>query len=349
MKIEMNLFWATRRLTQSREDHLTEFFASALNISPIFRKRYLELTLSRFARKHRWTVPCIESISTQVKFEGTTCCPDMILRLSDGKTIACEHKLDALETLGPQQDERTQLDRYLDLPIDGLIYVRGSWKVLSSEVLEHPKYVHPLQGEHFLWRDFYPLFTDENVVMDWLRDGFERLGFTPPHPSVGEMSGPDDQENHRNRKNFAKLWGKTRSFAHRLGWSVNPGSIVELYLSQNPSSCAESIFISPTKFDRFLVRVTPRKASDHLLQPRLQQAMDSLMPRTEIIEREVARKGGKKKVIDITSSLREILGDGILSTDEIEDRLLEFAEPILLSIQKQEPVARQSRSEQKDK
>jgi len=77
--------------------------------------------------------------------------------------------------------------------------------------------------------------------------------------------------------------------------------------------------------------------------------MDSLMPRTEIIEREVARKGGKKKVIDITSSLREILGDGILSTDEIEDRLLEFAEPILLSIQKQEPVARQSRSEQKDK
>jgi hypothetical protein len=329
MKIEMNLFWATRRLTQSREDHLTEFFASALNISPIFRERYSELTLSRFAG----TVPCIESISTQVRFEGTTCCPDMILRLSDGKTIACEHKLDAFETLGPQQDERTQLDRYLDLPVDGLIYVRGSWKPPSSEVLQHPKYVHPPQGEHFLWRDFYPLFTDENVVMDWLRDGFERLGFTPPHPSVGEMSGPDDQENRRNRKNFAKLWGKTRSFAHRLGWSVNPGAIVELYLSQNPSSRAESLFISPTKFDRFLVRVTPRKASDHLLQ-RLQQATDSLMPRTEITEREVKRKGGKERVIDITSSLREILGNRTLTADEIEDRLLEFAEPILLSIQK---------------
>jgi hypothetical protein len=58
------------------------------------------------------------------------------------------------------------------------------------------------------------------------------------------------------------------------------------------------------------------------------------MARTEITEREIARKGGKEKVIDITSSLREILGGGTLSADEIEDRLLEFAEPILLSIQK---------------
>jgi len=64
--------------------------------------------------------------------------------------------------------------------------------------------------------------------MEWLRDGFEGLGFTPPHPSAGEMSGLDEQENRRNRKNFAKLWGKTRSFAHKLGWSVNSGSIAEL-------------------------------------------------------------------------------------------------------------------------
>ena len=53
------------------------------------------------------------------------------------------------------------------------------------------------------------------------------------------------------------------------------------------------------------------------------------MARTEITDREVTRKGGKEKVIDITSSLREILGDRTLSTDEIEDRLLEFAGPIL--------------------
>ena len=313
---------------------MTEFFASALNISPIFRKRYSELTLYRFARKCGWKVPCIESVYTQVGFEGTTCCPDMILHLSDGKTIACEHKLDASETLGPEQDERSQLDRYLELPIDGLIYVRSSWKVPSTDVLQHPKYIHPPQGEHFLWRDFYPLFTDENVVMEWLRDGFEGLGFTPPHPSVGEMSGPNEQENRRNRKNFAKLWGKTHSLAHKLGWSVNPGSIAELYLSKNPSSCAESLFISPTELDRFLIRVTPRNASDHELKCRLQQATDSLMARTEITEREVARKGRKEKVIDITSSLREILGDRALSTDEIEDRLLDFAEPILRCIQK---------------
>ena len=258
----MNLFWSTRGLTAAREDHLTEFFAAALDVSSSFRESYSYLVLAIYAKTKGWGCPHIDRVRTQVSFDGTTCCPDMILQLSNGKTIACEHKLDAIETLGPERDQKAQLERYLDLPIEGLVYVRTSWKPPSPKVVAHPKYIHPAEREHFLWRDFYPtLRQGQHAVIDWIREGFERLGFTPPHPSVGEMSGPDDEMNRRNRQNFAKLWGRTRSSAHGLGWKVTSGSIVELYLTNNRSSLASWVFISPAQFERFLF-VSPRgKAS----------------------------------------------------------------------------------------
>jgi len=92
----MNLFWSTRALTTAREDHLTEFFATALDVSPSFRDSYFNLVLSNYARTKGWGCPKIDGVQTQVSFEATTCCPDMILELSNGKTIACEHKLDAI-------------------------------------------------------------------------------------------------------------------------------------------------------------------------------------------------------------------------------------------------------------
>ena len=52
----------------------------------------------------------------------------MLLQLSNGQRIICEHKLEALETVGPVEDERGQLERYLDLPVEGVVYVRSSWK-----------------------------------------------------------------------------------------------------------------------------------------------------------------------------------------------------------------------------
>lgn len=259
----------------------------------------------------------------------------MVLTLADGRTIACEHKLDALETMGPEKDPRAQLTRYLDLPVDGLVYVRTSWKPPVSEVLDHAKYIRPMDREHFLWRDFYPLLTcDSHVVLDWIREGFERLGFTPPHPSVGDMSGPDDELTRANRKNFAKLWQRTRSFAHTLGWKVAAGSIVELYMTANPLSLASWIFISPAKFDRFLFRATPETGKLKETTDRLNRACALMSPRTEVIEREVMRKEGKERVVDITTSLREILGTEPVSPDEIETRLCGFVEPLLQAMQK---------------
>ena len=56
--------------------------------------------------------------------------------------------------------------------------------------------------------------------------------------------------------------------------------------------------------------------------------------RTELAVREVTRKEGKESVIDVTTSLREILGAIPLAPEEIEGRLLGFTEPLLLALQK---------------
>ena len=184
----MNLFWSTRSLTEAREDHLTEFFASALHHVPVFRQAYADLVLGSFAKRRGWTAPVIEAVETQPEFPGTGCRPDLVLRLGGGQVVAVEHKLEALETLGVE-DDRGQLERYLELPVDGLAYVRRAWLPPSELVQSSSKYIRPNAREHFLWSDFFPLLgPDQHLLVDWLRDGFERLGFTPPNPNVGELS-----------------------------------------------------------------------------------------------------------------------------------------------------------------
>lgn len=331
----MNLFWSTRALTTAREDHLTEFLAAALTLSPSFRQSYFDLVLSRYANINGWENLAIVDVRTQISFEGTTCCPDMILELSNGRVIACEHKLDALETFGPEIDQRGQLERYLDLPIDGLVYVRASWTPPSAQVLEHPKYIRPVNCEHFLWRDLYSMLAQSNdIFLGWIREGFERLGFTLPHPSIGEMSGRDEEVNRRNRRNFAKFWGPTRSLAHDLGWKVHADSIVELYLSKNDSSLASWIFISPAEYARFLFRVTPRGQNAEQIAHLLIAATSNFLERTEVVIREIRRKEGRATVIDVTTSLYEILGDRSLTNEIIEQILLGFVGPLLRALQR---------------
>jgi len=328
----MNLFWSTRALTQEREDHLTEFIAAALELSTPFREAYLSLLLSGCNHKNL-AGNSIERVETQVAFPGTTCCPDMVLHLSNGDMIVCEHKLDAVETLGPSGDPRGQLKRYLDLPIQGLGYFRTCWKPPDRVVLDDQKYIRPASREHFLWRDLYPLLEDSNdPFLAWMREGFERLGFTPPHPSVGEMSGPDTDVNRRNRKNFAKLWGATRSLARGLGWKVKADSIVELYLSDNASSIAAWIFISPAKADRFLIRVTPRNDNLDTVAENLRIAAAGMADAIEVSQHSVRRKEGQVGVVDVITTLSDVLGSDPVTTDGMERRLCDFVEPFLRAI-----------------
>lgn len=179
--VPMNLFLDT--LSTSGENHLTAFFAAALELCPTVREAYAEFVLGAFAHARGWESCRIEQVETQVPFGGTTCCPDMLLTLSNGKKIVCEHKLESHETLGPECDERGQLERYLDLPVDGLIYVRTTRKAPAQCVLDSLKYVRPATEVHFLWRDFYGLLArSDDRFIQWLREGFDTLGLRQPRP-----------------------------------------------------------------------------------------------------------------------------------------------------------------------
>lgn len=328
----MNLFWTTRALTSQREDHLTEFIAAALEHSPLFRAAYSEFVLGEHARRNEWDAPVIKTVRTQVCFETTACCPDMILELEDGKRIACEHKLDAGETMGPEHDPHGQLERYLNLPVDGLFYVRSMWKAPNRHCLDHKKYIRPEWREHFLWRDFYPLLKPgDHILVDWLRDGFERLGFTPPHPSIGEMQGPDYEENLRNRSNFAKHWQRTCSFALEQGWKVERGSIVELYLSANPDAIASEVFITPLHGGRMLFRITPKEGTLEIIK-RLETVELPQFPGFEREERRVKRKVGDVMVLDVTAPLSEVLGAAPQSNEQIEEKLLGYIGPLIKAL-----------------
>ena len=83
----MNLFWSTRALTQSKEDHLTEFFAAALTLNHDLRDAYTECVLDIFAQCHSWKKPVIMKVETQVSYEGINSCPDMRITLTDGHVI----------------------------------------------------------------------------------------------------------------------------------------------------------------------------------------------------------------------------------------------------------------------
>jgi hypothetical protein len=111
----MNLFLSTCALTKGREDHLTEFLAAALTVDEDVKKAYAELVLRDYARNNDGSAPQIAEVSTQKSYQGTSCRPDMVLTLTDGHAITCEHKIESPETLGEEEVEggaTAQLQRY---------------------------------------------------------------------------------------------------------------------------------------------------------------------------------------------------------------------------------------------
>ncbi len=251
----MNLFWETRRLTQAREDHLTCFLAAALETDIAFRRAYEQLVLSTLGVDGN--VPHISELETQAQFRSESCRPDLLLRLADGRIVICEHKLEAGETplLLEDGEVKLQLSRYLALRVDGVVYFRSGLVSLSKEILAHPKYVRPQTAAHFLWRDLYPaLLRGEHAITGWLRESFDKLGFTPPLAHVGEL-WPDDSDSVRqNQANFGKLWHSTRSHAE-LDWIVKTGHRCELYLTPRDARCVSQVYISPIAQNGTLLRI----------------------------------------------------------------------------------------------
>jgi hypothetical protein len=244
--INSNLFWQTRSLTQAREDHLTYFLASALECDAAFRESYQERVLQSLAAAG--VAPQIAHVQTQAVFAEQSCRPDLLLILSDGRRIACEHKLEAPETLLELEsgEIKRQLERYLELDIAGVTYFRPHLVTLSQKILQHPRYIRPASQPHFLWRDLYDsLSCGAHVVTQWLADGFRRLGFTPAAPHVGPLAPDETEDVKENQRNFGKLWRSTRALASQ-DWKVGTGRRCELYLQPlTPSELCSQVYVSP--------------------------------------------------------------------------------------------------------
>jgi hypothetical protein len=260
----------------SGEDHLTEFIAAALAVGCTFCQAYLALTLG----SHFGSV-VLTGIETQVPYPQTRCKPDMRASLRDscGKslTVLIEHKISAAETqarLTQAQVEREerelvgQLERYAALPdIDALLYFRRSPKAPSAAVLSHPKYIRPSGLPHFLWEDLYPLLKNcesESLVIRWLREGFEELGFLPPPADIGYLSDLDAAIRVRNRRAFRRRLEPAYDLLTRRGWMTIKTDQYgnELRAEGHPTSPAGRITITGDNDGRFTIRVVPKPGAD---------------------------------------------------------------------------------------
>lgn len=345
-----NLFLTTRRLTTAHEDHLTEFFASALATNATFAKSYIDLLLA--SRDATWGPQTIIDVETQGSgYQHGT--PDMVLRLEDAvgtrRTIAVEHKIEAAQTVslrgrsvgdvdaGDPVEPIRQLAWYLDLPgIDAVAYVRQSFRPPDRAVLDHPNYVRPASGEpHFTWDHFQPLLErhkDSSVIVAWLADAFRHFGYGPANLEIGDLKSPDPEVRDRARQNLQKLWMPMRQRAEALGWKTESGSIHEVYFTPPPTNLVKSIWLNPLhQGTRLVVRFTPRDGSPpEALYDALAVTLPTLLarvPMTVLPDLAVGtqrRQGGPETVVQVTSSLSDIVGD-IRDRAEIERRLATVA------------------------
>lgn len=303
----VNLFWDTRRLTQDRENHLTCFLAAALHVDPTFRAHYERCVLSSLGIGDSF--PMIRVVETQPNFGVAHCRPDLLLRLADGRIVVCEHKLGAPETeyVADDGEVKLQIERYLELPVDGVAYFRTIRADAASQFTSNERYLHPDGAPHFLWRDLYEaLSRGQHDVTRWLLDGFERLGFTPPVRHVGDLWPDDREEIRENQRNFAKLWDRARDEAARK-WHVTTGRRCELYLTPMSPCLVTRVYISPIAQGGTLLRFRAEaEAADiGVVRDRLLDIAGRLPVEPQIV---VGQLRNGHPYIDLIASLHLLLG-----------------------------------------
>jgi hypothetical protein len=292
-----------------------------------FNLEFSRLLLGEYAAKHGWADPVIKSVETQVSHSSTNCCPDMRFTLDDGHIILCENKIEAPETQGSSSDPRGQLRRYLDLPCDGLVYIRATPNCsLDPEVAAHHRFV-TRNGHHFLWRDIYPILaSSSDFLVTAVCKGFETMGFVPPHPAVGTLSNFNAAVDEKNRSAFQELWQPAADYGRQRGWKAETTKNAELYYSPDTTSPLYQIFVSPSKAERFLIRMTLRNGADPAKLCENLGAVVNNVPFEMICYVRMSPRNGLKmaeEVIDITASLSNVIGV-TENREEISQRLLGY-------------------------
>jgi len=344
-----NPFLSTRSLCGGHEeDHLTEFWAAALDSCPAFREGYARFLLAAHAARRGWGAVHIESVATQVDFRGNV--PDLVLGLAaaGGRSfrVAVEHKIFAKESRSGRSQEvdeegvAGQLLRYLAVPeIDGVAFVRVWPQALDPRVLDHEKYIRPAEALHFLWWHFYPVLeacAGECPAVRWLKEGFARDGLTPPLGTVPPLHVPgDDEREHENRREFAKLMELAAVRAAEAGWRTNFDQHgAELYLRKHPSSWAQRVLFSAIGQPRAGARrqtglrvwVTPRKGEEEGALERLRPAVAAGLFRNPP---ELHRH--PNGTVEFWVALSELLA-GAEAAEAIRARFSSLAEAVLLCL-----------------
>lgn len=319
----MNLFLEARRLTDRKEDMLTCFLAAALDDDLVFREAYADVVLTSLAGDGH--VPCIQGVETQVWHADHHSQPDMMLTLDDGRRVACEHKIDAGETI---YEGILQLERYLSLPdVAAVAYFRPSLRPPGAAVLADPKYLRPANAAHFLWRDLYaPLGAGAHPICAWLRESFEKFGYTPAVPHLGDLYPNEDPEVQKNQVNFGKLWQSTRGhFIDELKFDV--GSRCELYLMPQTPCRVSMIWLDPraVKGTHFRIRAYTDDVGLESVRSTMQAVESSLPVRMRLSEG--LRPNGSWGV-DLMTPLSDLLGD-VLDAGEQEARLYAQVVPVV--------------------
>lgn len=116
------------------------------------------------------------------------------------------------------------------------------------------------------------------------------------------------------------------------------GQVVRLCSAQPEALCFPcDVLITACQTERFLFRATSRNGGLNSVMARLDAARRELAERfdipTDISINTVKRVDGKVQVIDITTTLRDILGKKARTVQCIEQRLLDFHRPLLLALQ----------------
>jgi len=238
----------------------------------------------------------------------------MVLTLDGATKIGIENKLFAEEGRD-EEGHRAQLGKYLGQSLSGVAYIRAQEASLGQLVLQHPRYLKPADRAHFLWSDFYSdieaCVGTDCVLTIALLELFQHYGFEPPKPEIGDLTHSDEKIANENRRNFAKLWESTKSDLRKLGWrQISPGSIAELYVDDGTSRLVKKAWIDPTWSRGFLrVRLTPHTAKQEPLE---QALLSAGLPHYADLEIRRGRARGRVRDVDyveITISLRKLLGD----------------------------------------
>jgi hypothetical protein len=247
----------------------------------------------------------------------------MRLTLADGHVILCEQRSETSADNSPRREDELHLLECLESSADAVVCVRPTWHPLLPEILAHPKYLRPEEGDHFLWRDFYPLLrAAESNLAAWLTEGFDLLGFAPPSPQVSDFSADMGQQGTDLSDSLSHLWGETRRWAEDQGWRTKAGSRVELQLFDNDASKVSSVFVTLVTVDRFVIRATPRSVADaEVVLESFRAVARSCMIPVQVESTQVPGTDGPTLAVKVRTRLRDVLGQDLSNPEQIEGRL----------------------------